>query len=104
MNPTLAMVFSLLFPGLGQFYSRQRNRAMAFFVSVIAWSVLYPPLGIGISVFAAWEAFAQARKLRNNGYQNSNLKGALIILGIAFITGILMGFFGPSIFAAFERL
>jgi hypothetical protein len=102
MSPTLAMVFSLLFPGLGQFYNRQTNRAIGFFVSLIAVSILYPPLGIAISFVAAWDALVQARRLMETGYQSPNLRGALLVLGVTFITGLLAGLFGSSVITVFQ--
>jgi len=102
-SPTLAVVFSVLLPGLGQFYNEEIKKALSFFFGLILLSLIYNPLGILVLVIAAIESFIKARKLKEIGFISKYRKFAVYFLIIFIIIGFLAGFFGSTIFQFFRK-
>lgn len=101
-SPTLAVIFSVLLPGLGQFYNQEIRKALCFFLGLILLSFVYNPLGLLVLVISAIESCLKARKLRKIGFISKYQKMAIYILIAFIIVGFLAGFFGSSIINLFE--
>jgi TM2 domain-containing membrane protein YozV len=64
-KPGIAMLLSLIVPGLGQLYNGQLTKAIVFFIAgVAAWCVV---LGFIVHVVAAIEAYQAADKMNRGG-------------------------------------
>lgn len=101
-SPTLAVIFSVLLPGLGQFYNQEILKALCFLFCLILLSLLYSPLGLVVIVIASIESFIKARQLRETGFISKYQKISIYILIIIIIFGFLAGFFGSSIISFFK--
>jgi small neutral amino acid transporter SnatA (MarC family) len=101
-SPTLAVIFSVLLPGLGQFYNQETKKALSFFFGLILLSFVYSPLGLLVLVIASVEAFSKARRLSETGFVSQYQKAAVSILIAFIILSILAGFFGSSIISFFK--
>ena len=101
-SPTLAVIFSILMPGLGQFYNQEINKALCFFLGLILLSLVYKPLGLLVLVIASIESSLKARKLRETGFISKYQRISIYILIVFIILGFLAGFFGSSIISIFE--
>jgi len=96
-SPTLAVIFSVLLPGLGQFYNQEIIKAGSFFFGRILLSFVYCPLGLFVLVIASIDAFLRAKRLRETGFISQNHKTAIFILIALVLVGFFAGFFGGSI-------
>lgn len=101
-SPTLAVIFSILLPGLGQFYNQEIIKALCFLFGLILLSFVYNPLGLLVLVIASIESFMKARRLRETGFISKYQKISIYILIIFIIFGFLAGFFGFSIINLFK--
>ena len=101
-SPTLAVIFSILLPGLGQFYNQEILKALCFLCGLILLSFFYSPLGLLAIAIASIESFLKARQLRETGFISKNKKISIYILIIFYIFGFLAGFFGSSLINLFE--
>ena len=96
-SPTLAVIYSVLLPGLGQLYNQEALKGIIFFCCLVFICFVYSPLGILVHIFAPIEAFLKARRLRETGFISRYKKTAVYILIAFFIVGFLAGFFGGLI-------
>ena len=101
-SPTLAVIFSVLLPGLGQFYNQEIFKALCFLCGLILLSFFYSPLGLLVIVIASIESFWKARQLRETRFVSKYQKISIYILIIIIIFAFLAGFFGSSIINFFK--
>ena len=100
-SPTLALIFSVLLPGLGQFYNQEIIKALCFLFGLILLSFLYNPLGLLVLVIASIESFLKARKLKETGFISKYQKISIYILIVFIILAFFAGFYGSSIIKFF---
>jgi len=97
-SPLWALIFSLLFPGLGQFYNNELAKALVFFGSFMVLSYVFLPAGMLITVGAAIEAYRKATTLKKTGFRSERFAIAVIVLVVMFFIGAFVGFFAPALF------
>jgi len=96
-KPIIALAFSFLLPGLGQFYNHEMKKALVFFLFFIILSYIFAPLGILVMITAAVDSYRQARVLKKNGFFSKNFNIAIIILITILFGGLFVGFFASSL-------
>lgn len=103
-KPVVAVILSILLPGLGQFYNHETKKALLLFLCFIVSSYFYSPAGIIIIIIAAIESYRKAKNLKNAGFISENLNLSIYILVAFFIIAILVGFFAGFIFDAIREV
>ncbi len=97
-GPLWAFIFSLLFPGLGQFYNNEMAKALVFFGSFMVLSYVFLPVGILITLGAAIDAYRKANTLKKRGFRSERFVIAVIVLVVIFFVAGFIGFFAPAVF------
>jgi len=92
-SPIYAAVFSLLFPGLGQYYNNEIIKGLVCLLAFIALSLLYEPLGLVVNIVAAIEAYITSKKIMAEGYVSKIFVKCIILLAALFVVGFLWGLF-----------
>jgi TM2 domain-containing membrane protein YozV len=95
--PVVALVFSLLLPGLGQFYNKEIKKALIFFLLFVILSYIYALAGILMILIATVDAYKKANTLKQADFISKNFKTSIIILITILIVAFLIGFFATSI-------
>lgn len=96
-RPILAGIFSLLLPGLGQFYNHEIKKALAFISIFLFLSYFYSPIGFFIMIATAIESYTRAKILKEKGFISKNLNLSIIILIAIFMCAFFVGFFAISL-------
>ena len=97
-RPISALIFSLLCPGLGQFYNNETAKALVFFGSFTILSYIFFPIGLFIILGAAIDAYRKANILKKTGFRSERFAIAVIALVVIFIVAFFVGFFAPALF------
>lgn len=96
-NPQYAFLFSLLFPGLGQFYNHEIIKALVYVSLFIILTYLFPPIGVLIVLIGSIDAYRKARVLNAQGFV-SKYKNIVITLLISLaILAFILGFFASEV-------
>ena len=97
-RPLGALIFSLLCPGLGQFYNNETVKALVFFGSFMILSYVFLPAGIFVTIGAAIDAYRKANTLKRTGFRSERFATAVIVLVVVFCVAASIGFFAPALF------
>lgn len=96
-NPFLALICSLIIPGLGQVYDGLTARGIAIFFGTLVGLVIYIIPGIFVWIFGMYDAYSLANKMNNQEIPFMPTKTAhmilfFIIVGIIFMIFIFLIF------------
>ena len=63
-NPTVALILSLIIPGLGQLYVEKLFRGFVFFIITVAAYLFFWPAGLLIHLYAIYDAYKLAKRTK----------------------------------------
>ena len=72
-NPVFALVLSLIFPGLGQFYNNQNKKGIILIIAfLVSWVLMFILIGfiliLIVWIFGMYDAYSTAKALNNGEY------------------------------------
>jgi TM2 domain-containing membrane protein YozV len=79
-SPIIAIVFSSLLRGLGQFYNHENKKAVIFFMNFLGLSHFFSPAGFFITIGAIIDAYKQSKMLKKNGFISKTFNLSIIVL------------------------